>query len=567
MAISLSPRHLKRYKDIARLFAKYGRGDLVDHVELEQGVAEAKPAEAPPTPKAQELAEDLEKLGPTYVKLGQLLSTRADLLPTPYLEALTRLQDDVQPFPYAEVERIVESELGVRISKAFLEFDPEPMAAASLGQVHRAQLRSGREVAVKVQRPNIRETILDDLQSLEEIADFLARRTSAGERYDFAGMVEEFRRSLLRELDYQKEARNLAILGENLSEFRRIVVPQPIDDYTTSRVLTMEYVRGRKITKVSGMQLNEIDGDGLAGDLFRAYLKQILADGFFHADPHPGNVFLTFDNRLALIDLGMTAHIGPAIREKLLKLLLAVSEGDSEEAADITISMGAPLPSFNEREFRRVVADLVTSAQHATAAEIQVGRIVIGISRACGETGIVAPAELTMLGKTLLNLDLVGRTLDPDFDPNAAVRRNAADMLRRRVMQSFSPGNFFSNLLEVHELVQHLPTRVNKVLENIAENKLELRVKAHLDEEKLVAGMQKIANRIALGAVMASLIIGAAMLMQIETSFTIWGYPGFAILLFVAAVVGGVMLALNIVMNDRDEEGRKPGSPRIPKSS
>jgi ubiquinone biosynthesis protein len=555
MAISVSPKHLKRYKDIARLLLKYGRSDLVADADLEEGIgATDEPTEVPSTPDADALAVELEQLGPTFVKLGQLMSTRADLLPLPYLTALARLQDDVKPFPFEEVERIVTEELGVRLSKGFEEFDPEPIAAASLGQVHRARLRSGREVAVKVQRPGIRQIVADDLDAIDEIAAFMARRTEIGQRYDIVGMAEEFRRSLIRELDYHREARNLSTLRENLKEFTRIVVPAPIDDYTTSRILTMEYVRGRKITSVSKMSLNELDGAAIAEELFRAYLKQILADGFFHADPHPGNVFLTFDGRIALIDLGMTAHIGPEVREKLLKLLLAVSEGRSDEAADVTISMAEPLRSFNERAFRGVISDLVANSQGATAEEIQVGRIVIGISRACGETGLYAPSEMTMLGKTLLNLDLVGRTLDPEFDPNAAVRRNAADMLRRRVMQSFSPGNFFSNALELHQLVQHLPARLNKILDDVAENRFEVKVNAHIDEVRLVAGMQKIANRITLGAVLAALILSAAMLMRVESTFRIWGYPGFAILLFIAAVVGGVMLMINIVMNDRDDE-------------
>ena len=558
MAISLSPKHLKRYKDIGRLLVKYGRADLVtDDIEV---IEDAEPIDAnAATPKAEELAAELERLGPTYVKLGQLLSTRADLLPMPYLTALARLQDNVQPFPFADVERIVSEELGVRMSKAFVEFDPEPLAAASLGQVHRAVLRSGREVAVKVQRPNIRDIVLDDLDSLEEIAGFVERRVAAAERYDIKGMLDEFRKTLIRELDYNKEARNLATLRENLSEFDRIVIPAPIEDYTTSRVLTMEYVRGRKITNVSPMALNELDGEALASDLFRAYLKQILSDGFFHADPHPGNVFMTYDGRLALIDLGMVARIGPEMREELLKLLLAVSEGKSEEAADITIAISRPLRGFDERAFRRELAELISSAQGATAEEIQVGRIVIGISRACGENSLIAPSELTMIGKTLLNLDIVGRTLDPEFDPNAAVRNNAADMLRRRVMQSFSPGNFFSNALEMHQLIQHLPARMNKILEDVSENRFRINVQAHVDEERIVTAMQKIANRITLGAVLAALILSAAMLMRVETSFRIWGYPGFAILLFIAAVVGGVMLILNIIMNDEEE---RPPPPR-----
>src|SRR3982751_5804957 len=248
MGISLKPQHLKRYHQIAWLLVKYGRSDLVK----QSGLAETLAAEERITPKeeakAEELAADLEKLGPTFVKLGQLLSTRVELLPRAYLQALERLQDKVEPFGFDEVEKIVTGELGVRMSKAFADFSIEPMASASLGQVHLARLRNGRPVAVKVQRPNIREALVDDLEALEEIAEFLQGHTEFGRRYELTKMLDQFRKSLLRELDYRQEMQNLVRLGELLREYPRIVIPAPVADYSAARVLTMEYVPGKKIT-------------------------------------------------------------------------------------------------------------------------------------------------------------------------------------------------------------------------------------------------------------------------------------------------------------------------------
>ncbi|MDQ6912686.1 MAG: AarF/ABC1/UbiB kinase family protein, partial [Verrucomicrobiota bacterium] len=332
MGISLKPQHLNRYRQIAWLFAKDGRSDLVKQAGLE----ETLDAETHSTPKekakASELADDLEKLGPTFVKLGQLLSTRVELLPEAYLEALARLQDKVEPFGFDEVEKIVTSELGVRLSKAFSEFDSTPMAAASLGQVHRARLRSGQQVAVKVQRPAIREALFEDLDALDEIAQFLDSHTETGKRYEFGLMLEQFRKSILRELDYRQEASNLTTLGEQMKQFERILVPKPIADYSSARVLTMEYVHGKKVTDLSPLARMEFDGDALADELFRAYLHQILVNGFFHADPHPGNVFLTDDYRIALIDLGMVGRVMPGLQEQLLQLLLAIAEGRGDDA-------------------------------------------------------------------------------------------------------------------------------------------------------------------------------------------------------------------------------------------
>jgi predicted unusual protein kinase regulating ubiquinone biosynthesis (AarF/ABC1/UbiB family) len=558
MAISLRGEHLKRYVEIGRLLVKYGRSDLVRDAGMEDILREEGgdlPAAADHTTVAGELADDLERLGPTYIKLGQLLSTRADLLPAPYVEALARLQDDVAPFPYAEVERIVTTELGVRMSRAFMDFDPEPLAAASLGQVHRARLRDGTEVAVKVQRPGIREQIVTDLDALEDIAEFLDRHTEAGRRYGAADLLVEFRRTLLAELDYRTEAQNLATLGENLRDFTRIVVPCAVQDYTTSRVLTMGYVPGRKVTQLSPLARMEMDGGALAEELFRAYLKQILVDGFFHADPHPGNVFITPDFRIGLIDVGMVGRVAPEMQERLLKLLLSVSEGRGEEAADTAVRIGTTRTGMDEARFTREVSALVTGMQGATARDIQVGRIVMEMTRAAAENGILLPAELSTLGKTLFALDQVGRTLDPDFDPNASIRRNAAEIMRQRMLKQASPAAMFSTLLETNELVQRLPRRLNTILENMAENQFRIGVDA-IDEKQLMAGLQKIANRITLGLVLAALILGAALMMRVETSFRILGYPGLAILLFLAAVVGGVLLVLNILLHD-EHSGRR----------
>jgi len=549
MAVSLKPTHLKRYKDIAVLLMKYGRGDLAKGLDVGAGIS---PGAAPPgeKPKAEELARDLERLGPTFVKVGQLLSTRADLLPVAYLEALARLQDRVEPFSFAEVERIVTEELGVRISKPFADFEATPLAAASLGQVHRATLRDGRPVAVKVQRPGIREQIVEDLEAFTEIAQLLDRHSEAGRLYQFEKMVEEFRKTLLRELDYREEAQNLLTLRENLKEFDRIVVPTPVHDFTTSRVLTMDYVFGQKITSLSPLTRMEIDGAALAEELHKAYLKQIVIDGFFHADPHPGNVFLNDDGRLALLDLGMIGRISGTMQENLLKLLLAISEGHGEEAADRAAETGEKLDSFDEAEFRRRIAELVGLYQNATVEQIQIGRVVMELSRAAGEAGVRLPSELTMLGKTLLHLDEIARTLDPTFDPNASVRRNAAELLERRMRKSASPSNLYASLLEAKDFVEKLPGRVNKVLDILASNQLRLDVDA-IDEGLLIDGLHKIANRIALGLILAALIVGAALLMQVPTSFRILGYPGLAILFFLAAALGGITLVVSILANDR----------------
>jgi ubiquinone biosynthesis protein len=559
MGISLKSEHLKRYRDIAWLFMKYGRSDLVKQAGLEEALGEETGVAAEvAAPEAEELANDLEKLGPTFIKLAQLLSTRADLLPMPYLEALTRLQDKVEPFPYEEVEHAVSTELGVRISRAFPEFDPVPVAAASLGQVHRARARDGREVVVKVQRPGVREIIVADLEALEEVAQFLDRHTETGKRYEFQPMLVELRKSLLRELDYRQEARNLITFGENLKGFERLVVPRPVEDYTTSRVLTMDWISGKKITALGPLARIELEGTELAGHIFHAYLQQMLVDGFFHADPHPGNVFLTDDNRIALIDLGMVGRLAPRFQENLLQLLLAISEGRGDEVADQTIKMGEPKEAFDEPGFTHQIADLVIQHQSSNLTTIDAGRVVLEITRISGERGFRLPPEFTMIAKALLNLDQVVHTLDPDFDPNASIRRHATEIMQQRLMQTLSPAKLFNTALEMKGLVEKLPARLNNFLDAVANNELQLKVDA-IDETLLMEGLQKIANRITLGLVLAALIVGAALMMRVETSFKLFGYPGLAIIFFLLAAGGAVVLAYNILFHD--EKAQKSSDP------
>ena len=554
MVVSLKPERLKRYKDVAMLLIKYGRSDLISAAGLEGSVLPDEIAAEHETAPAEELAKDLENLGPTFIKLGQLLSTRADLLPGPYLEALTRLQDQIEPFPYEEVERIVSGELGVRISKAFASFDPKPLAAASLSQVHRASMRDGRDVVVKVQRPDIRDLIVGDLESLGEIAHFLDQHTELGRRYEFDNMLVNLRKSLLRELDFTIEANNLHTIAQNLAEFEDIVIPEPIDDFTTTRVLTMEYISGKKITSLNPLRILEIDGATLAYELFSAYLKQFLVDGLFHADPHPGNVLITDDDRVGLIDLGMVGRVTRTFQDNLLRLLLAISEGRGEMAAEAAIRMGEPKEGFDRESFKRRITDLVADNSDAVLSRLNAGKVTLDITRISADCWFRLPAEFTMIAKALLNLDRVVYTLDQNFDPNTIIRERANEILQQNILKSVAPNNLLSGVVDLKEFAEKFPTRVNRILDAVGNNELRFKVDA-IDEKVVLEGLQKVANRITLGLVVAALIVGAAMLMRVETSFRIFGYPGLAMILFLLAAAAGMVLAVSILFYD--EKRRK----------
>lgn len=536
-----------RYRDLARLAWRHGRSDLLTDAGL--GHFTFDDEESPPgrQDKAEQLAHDLEALGPTFVKLGQLLSTRYDLLPPAYTTALARLQDEVAPFDFAQVQQIVESELGAELRHLYADFDPEPLAAASLGQVHRATLRNGREVAVKVQRPDVRDTVRQDMEVLGRLAATADKRTEAGRRYGLEKLVGQFARSMAGELDYRREGRNLLKFGDMVKGHDLLLVPEPVSTHTSGRVLTMDLVEGRKVTEVGRLGLLDVDSRPIVEQLFSFYLTMMLDKGVIHADPHPGNLLLTDDGRLALIDFGMVATVSPRLQDHVLKLLLAISDGDGEETARALAAMGHPLPDYDAAAFRDDVTHLVSEAINA-GSDLQVGTVLVQLSRLSGAHGLRPPAEMSMIGKALLNLDEATLHLDPDFSPTEALRANVGRMMAGGLR--VSAGGLMAAAVEAKEFTAMLPRRANRILDNLAEGEFHLQVHA-IDEERLHTVLQRMANRITFGMVIAATILGASLLARVPGGTQLFGLPAVALVFFVLAVLAGVTLTVWILTTDR----------------
>ncbi len=545
MSLGISPHHLRRYRDIAWLLWKHGRSDWVESIGLDKTLEQDFKSD-PEGPES--FARDLESLGPTFVKVGQLLSSRADLLPPAYLVALRRLQDDVAPVAFDEIETAIVRELDAPLDEVFGEIDRTPLAAASLAQVHAARLRDGREVVVKVQRPNARERVRVDFEAFAAIAR-LAAQTAIGRRFRVEELVQEFRQAVEDELDYRREADNLVTVGDNLKEYSLLRVPRPVMEFSTRRVLTMQRLHGVSVASVPEEAIAEVEGAALAEEVFSAYLKQILIDGIFHADPHPGNVLFTRDGRLGLVDLGLVGRVDSDLQRNMLSLLIAVSEGRGRETAEAAIRIGETSKHFDRSVFVERVTELVLRNHRVTVSKLEAGRIVLRIQQIAAEAGIRLPRALALVGKALLNLDAVGRCLAPDFDPNAAIRRHTLDLIRQRMRRRLSPGNLVQSTLEMSELAAQLPRRLNELLAQMGESGIRLDVET-INERTLIDGFQKVANRITTGLVLAALIIGAALIMDIETTFTLFGYPGLAIVLFVAAALGGLILLYQMIVVD-----------------
>ncbi|HET9692075.1 MAG TPA: AarF/UbiB family protein [Acidimicrobiales bacterium] len=539
-----------RYTALARLLLKH-RGLTSSGAVMPDGVEPGTelPDDVATQQDAAELAAELVRMGPTFVKLGQLLSTRADLLPAVYLDALGRLRDDVPPFPADEAIRVVEAELGVRVSKAFASFDRTPVGSASLGQVHKATMRDGRLVALKIQRPGIRQKALDDMAVIEELANFLDSHSDRAARMGFGDLAEQFRRSLLDELDYSREAANLEVLRAQLDDYDRLIVPRPIGDFTTSRVLTMEFVEGRSVASIPNVARAEMECSPLGEQLISAYLDSMLVHGFFHADPHPGNVLLTDDGRLALIDLGMVARLSPQVQEHLLRLLLGVANRDGEAVADALESMGSRLADFDREALAAQVTDLVLRHAAASVGNLAAGTLLRDLAVASADSGLRPRPELSMLARALLNLDEVVRILAPDVQVDEVIETHAVRIMRRRMLQAASPSKVMSAALEATAFAEALPGRLNKVLESLAEGRMTLNLEG-LDEAAVMRGAQKLANRVAMGVVIASFVVAAALFSDHRGGPMVAGYPLLTVICLGVALAVAAWLVAGIARSD-----------------
>lgn len=587
----LAPRNVTRLAATVGLFTKYGLGDFAERTGLralaDEDVGEMNGASPE---KAIQFRKRLVELGPAYIKLGQVLSTRPDLIPESYVAELEKLQDDVPPMPIEDVEQVLEEELGARLSKLFETFDREPIGSASLGQVHSATLRGGRDVVVKVQRPNIRPVLADDLDFFRELAGFLMKHTEAGARVDMLGIIQQLERALLDELDYRIEARNAASFRRALAEFPHLLVPKVIEGFTTERVLTTERIRGLKIDELGPLVRIEHEFEPLAEELTRAYLKTIIIDGHFHADPHPGNFFVVLPDevnpptpaeakakdrrtrtraantaiqrmeaeaqktapvgavvevKLALIDFGMTARLSSKMREQFVGLLTSLADNRGDAAAETLIEMGDPLGDFDRATYTRETAQLIARNYDLAVGEVEAGKVLYELINISYQRGLRLPAELTLLAKALFNLDGVTRALDPLFSPMEAIREYANQLTAQRAKKDFSPRRLLQMASQGSEFLSSLPHRLDVITQRVATGDFETRVEVP-QMQSLLDGLQKVANRIFSGLVIAAIVVASAMLMDTRRSL---GTIGFTI----AAVIG-VYMVVSILITDRRKQ-------------
>ena len=480
---------------------------------------------------ARGFREALEELGTTYIKLGQLLSSRPDLLPDVYIDELSQLVDQVPPVPFVDIDATIRADLG---DDVFASIDPEPLATASIAQTHRALLTSGREVVVKVRRPGIVDEVDLDLDVLRSTARLVAGRSETAQLLQVEALVDELEVHIRQELDFVEEAYNTELIARLVEDYDRIFVPQVIRPHVTERVLVLEWVDGEKVTDGHGLA-PEVAND-LARQFFSAYVRQVVVEGVYHADPHAGNVLLTRDGRLALIDFGLLGRLDDDTRRGLSLLLLALAQNRADDVADLIVSLSLSGLKSNEAGFLHDVRRKLPRFHWRPLSGIRAGESLADLQRIALQHAIALPTSFALVGKTLAQADSIARVLDPDLDPIGLIEEEAIEVMLIEAERRLEPNRLFAYLYTQLDPLTRLPRRIGHVLAEIEQGGLKIGVQpTGLDE--LEANLRSIANRVGAAIIVGALLLSSSIIVRVHR-FEWVGIAGYAL----AAVLGVYMM-------------------------
>ncbi len=548
-------RHLKRYQEIVRILIRHGFGGVVDQLGLLPALSlpsrllrrqPVKPHLAP----AAHVRLALEELGPTFIKFGQILSTRPDLIPPAYIQELEKLQDVVPPAPWDAIKARIETELKASLEETFTTFDPTPIAAASISQVHQATLPGGEDVVVKAQRPGIERTIDADLEILFDLAHLLQERTPLGELYDLVGITEDFAHTLRAELDFSREGRNADRFRANFAGETHLYIPKIYWNHTTRRVIVLERISGLKIDDLPALEAAGFDRHQIALYTARIIVQEMLIDGFFHADPHPGNFFIMCrDNDpsqpvIGAVDFGMVGHLSLQLREELIRLYVVSVGLNSAELVDQLIKMGAAGQRVDRAGLQRDLERLLTKYYGLPLKEIRAQEVIDEIMPIAFRHHLRLPAELWLMGKTLGMMEGVGLKLDPDFDVFAVSK----PYVRRFTWQMASPKAWGRKLLkgvnDWEELFAALPKQSHRILDQVERGDLEINI-SFKEAQQTINRLDLLVNRLSTSILLAALIVGLALLTPLVST----GGYGIAFWLTVTGFLAVAILGLSLLIS------------------
>jgi predicted unusual protein kinase regulating ubiquinone biosynthesis (AarF/ABC1/UbiB family) len=505
----------------------------------------------PPTEEgALELRDTLERLGTTFIKLGQLLSSRPDLVGELYAHELATLQDDTSPMDIADVRRSVETSLRRSIDDLFVRFDEQPLASASIAQTHTAvRADTGEAVVVKVRRPNIEEVVEQDLHILERLTRRVEAHVSQAKLLQLRSIADELSWSLRRELDMRCDAANGQILAETMADFEHIHVPRIHDDLTTHEVLVMERVDG---VRADHPLVQEMDPDVrsmLARELLRAYVRQVLVEGVYHADPHPGNVLVRpGEGTLVVLDFGLVGHLDENTRVEFTLVLLAMAENRGADMANLLLRMSTTTHRSDEQRFEHELRRLLPRYHRSGLAQIEVGNGLVRIQQLALRCGVALPIPFALIGKTLSQVDTIARALDPTIDPLETLRELTVPLFGEQLETFMAPSNLLAAIAPRAISLMELPDRAERLLEGIERGSTSISITPQLDDA--VSELRTITNRIAAAIVLAAMIMASALLMRVDNVGTILGYPSLGFLGFVTSFVLALLLIVRMLRTE-----------------
>jgi ubiquinone biosynthesis protein len=548
MSILHTVRNVQRVRQITTVLIKHGFGQIIERLDLEYRIFVRKFAKSseeivPQLSTAERARMVLEDLGPTFTKLGQVLSTRPDLVPASFVTEFKKLQDHAPPISFEDVSGQIALSLGQLPEQIFSSFEVDPIASASIGQVHKAKLVSTHEdVVVKVQRPSIRSMIESDLDILYLLARLIEHNIPETQMYSPIGIIEEFDKAIHRELDYTIEGQNMIRFQHNFARDKTVYVPKVYRELSTKNILVTEYIHG---TKISEIDRNPQEKKNIARTGFRSVLKQIFIDGFFHGDPHPGNLFVLDDNTIAFLDFGMMGRLDQEMKNELADLLIAVINQDIGQIAHILAHLGVQTTNINMRDFRRDVADIMDRYYGVPLHQIEIGKVTREMVEVALKHQVKIPPDYTLMIKALLTIENIGKQLDPDLNAIEESKPMVTMILKER----WNPRRVFSdsivNLRNLSLTLKEFPVQLHQILEELRQGKLRIEFE-HVHLERFIMMLDAASNRITAGLVIAALIIGSSIIMHTDRGPMFMEFPVLGIVGYVAAGIIGFWLLLSI---------------------
>lgn len=555
-------RNVNRVRQIVKVLLKHGLGRFVEEINLQRFIPIGRRLRAfgrygaylEKSTLAERTRLAFEELGPTFIKLGQLLSSRPDLVTKTFADEFRKLLDEVPPFPLEEAKGIVETELKKPLDQVFSSFDDRPVAAASIAQVHNARLKDGTDVVVKICRPRIEESISNDIDILYTIARLMLKYLPESKFYNPTGIVDEFSKNIKKEMDFLIEADNATTFRKNFEVSETIYIPKVYYEYTTRRVLTMERIVGIRIDEFERLDREGYDRKAIAKNGTEAYFKQLFEDGFFHADPHPGNIFVLSDGRLGLVDFGIVGRLTEETMEGLANTFLALIHRDFDRIVQQYIELGIVTEDVDiekfTTEFKRDLMDFIEPLYGKPLGHIDIGEYFDRITQIASRHNMSIPSELLLVDKTLLTMEGIGRRLDPDFNLISIAQPYASKFMRSR----FAPGKLLSkarkNIDDIVDFINTLPKQLRIVLRKAIRDELHFKFTL-IGLDRFIRDIDRSSNRLSFSIVIAAIIVSSAIIIHSGAGRHLFGFPALGIIGFVMAFILGIGLIIAILRSGR----------------